>query len=78
MKVQPIRGTHDLHSNELKKYRSVEDTVRNYANIYDFNEIVTPHTKKLLVLLKKNEDLWDTTSEKSSLNYKITPLKLLK
>ena len=45
---------------------------------FDFNEIVTPHTKKLLVLLKKNEDLWDTTSEKSSLNYKITPLKLLK
>ena len=37
---------------------------------FDFNEIVTPHTKKLLVLLKKNEELWDTKSEKSSLNYK--------
>ena len=37
---------------------------------FDFNEIVTPHTKKLLVLLKKNEELWDITSEKSSLNYK--------
>ena len=36
---------------------------------FDFREMVTPHTRKLLTLLKKNEDLWDTTSEKSNLNY---------
>jgi len=36
---------------------------------FDYNEIVTPHTKKLLLLLKENKDLWDTTSDKTNLNY---------
>lgn len=36
---------------------------------FDYNEIVTPHTKKLLSLLKENNDLWDTTSDKTNLNY---------
>ena len=38
MKVQPVRGTHDLYSHELEKYRCVADVVRNFANTYDYNE----------------------------------------
>lgn len=36
---------------------------------FDYNEIATPHTIKLLNELKENEDLWDTSSDKSNLNY---------
>ena len=42
MKVQPIRGTHDLHGKSLAKYRHSQDLVKNFANIYNFNEIITP------------------------------------
>ena len=42
MKVQSVRGTHDLYGYELAKYRHVENLVRNIAHIYNFNEIITP------------------------------------
>ena len=42
MKIQSVRGTHDLHGYELAKYRYVENFVRSIAHIYDFNEIITP------------------------------------
>jgi len=42
MKVQPVRGTHDLFSSELAKYRYLENRIKDLANIYDFNEIITP------------------------------------
>lgn len=42
MKIQPIRGTHDLFGEQLFKYRKIERIVQNHANIYDFIEIVTP------------------------------------
>jgi histidyl-tRNA synthetase len=42
MKIQPIRGTHDLYGDKLRKYKKVEKTINSYAKIYDFNEIITP------------------------------------
>ena len=42
MKVQSVRGTHDLYGSELDKHRHVENLVRRFAFIYDFNEIITP------------------------------------
>ena len=42
MKVQPVRGTHDLHGNELVKFRNLENLVRSLAHVYNFNEIITP------------------------------------
>ena len=30
---------------------------------FDYNEIATPHTIKLLKLLKENTDIWDTNSQ---------------
>ena len=36
---------------------------------YDYNKIVSPHTIKLLNLLKENADIWDTTNPKSNINY---------
>ena len=42
MKVQPVRGTHDLHGSELAKYRNLENLVRSLAHVYNFNEIITP------------------------------------
>ena len=42
MKVQPVRGTHDLYGFELAKYRHLENLVRSFAHVYDFNEIILP------------------------------------
>ena len=42
MKVQPVRGTHDIYGQDLLKYKHLEAIVSKYANIYDFNEIITP------------------------------------
>ena len=42
MKIQPVRGTHDLYGYELAKYRYVEKLVRNFSHLYDFSEIITP------------------------------------
>ena len=42
MKIQSVRGTHDLFGSELTKYNKVQELVKNFAQIYDFNEIITP------------------------------------
>ena len=42
MKIQPVRGTHDLYGDKLTKYKKIEKTINNFAKIYDFNEIITP------------------------------------
>ena len=42
MKVQPLRGTHDIYGQDLLRYKQLEAIVNKYANIYDFNEIITP------------------------------------
>ena len=42
MKIQPVRGTHDLYGYQLSRFRTIEDIVHNQANIYDFTEIRTP------------------------------------
>ena len=42
MKIQPVRGTHDLFGDQLLKYKKIQDIVNKYAKLYDFNEIVTP------------------------------------
>ena len=42
MKIQPIRGTHDLYGDDLLKYNKIVKTVNKFAAIYDFNELITP------------------------------------
>jgi len=42
MKIQPIRGTHDLFGTELKKFNFIKNIVDNSAADLDFNEIITP------------------------------------
>ena len=42
MKVQAVRGTHDIYGQDLLKYKQLKEIVSKYANIYDFNEIITP------------------------------------
>ena len=42
MKVQAVRGTHDIYGQDLLKYKQLEEIVSKYANIYGFNEIITP------------------------------------
>ena len=42
MKVQAVRGTHDIYGQNLLKYKQLKEIVSKYANIYDFNEIITP------------------------------------
>ena len=42
MKIQPVRGTHDLFGEQLLKYKKVEEIIKKIANIYSFEEIITP------------------------------------
>ena len=42
MKIQPVRGTHDLFGEELDKTKLIENIIRKIARNFDFNEIVTP------------------------------------
>jgi len=42
MKIQSVRGTHDLYAQQLEKFKFIQETVEAYARIYDFNEIITP------------------------------------
>ncbi len=42
MKIQPVRGTHDLYGKDLLKFRKAEALVRKLSEIYDFDEIITP------------------------------------
>jgi len=42
MKIQSVRGTHDLYAQQLEKFKFIQEIVNVYANIYDFNEIITP------------------------------------
>ena len=42
MRIQPIRGTHDLYGQELLKYKVIEKITQKFANIYGFEEVITP------------------------------------
>ena len=42
MKINPIRGTHDLFGEEIKKFNRVLDEVKDTAQKFGFNEIITP------------------------------------
>ena len=42
MKIQPIRGTHDIFGNDLILYKNIENKIENFAEIYDYKQIITP------------------------------------
>ena len=42
MKINPIRGTHDLFGNEIKKFNTVLSEVKFVANQFNFHELITP------------------------------------
>jgi len=42
MKIQPIRGTHDIFGKNLDKYNSICGEVKRVASIFNFSEIQTP------------------------------------
>ena len=42
MKFKPVRGTHDLFGKEIKKFNKVVSEVKNIANKFGFNELITP------------------------------------
>ena len=42
MKINPIRGTHDLFGEELKKFNKVVYEVKDKAKKFGFNELITP------------------------------------
>jgi len=46
MKIQPVRGTHDIFGKDLLSYKFIEKTVSEMAQIYDYNEIITPIFEK--------------------------------
>ncbi|HJR20689.1 MAG TPA: ATP phosphoribosyltransferase regulatory subunit, partial [Dongiaceae bacterium] len=40
--LQPVRGTHDLLPDEMRRYRRVVDTARDAAECFGYLEIETP------------------------------------
>ena len=42
MKIQPIKGTHDIYGKNLLSYKFIEETISNLATVYDYKEIITP------------------------------------
>ena len=42
MKLRPVRGTHDLYGNNIKKYNNIFKTVSELAKLFSFSEIQTP------------------------------------
>jgi len=42
MKINPIRGTHDLFGDEIKKFNKVVFVVKDNARKFGFNELITP------------------------------------
>jgi histidyl-tRNA synthetase len=42
MKPQPVRGTHDIYGNDLEKFNVIEKSIKDSANSFGFNEIITP------------------------------------
>ena len=42
MKIQPIRGTHDIFGEDLLLYKFIKNLISNLAEIYDYRQIITP------------------------------------
>ena len=42
MKIQTVRGTHDIFDQDLFKYNQIRNLINQYAKIYNFEEIITP------------------------------------
>ena len=42
MRINPIRGTHDLFGDELRKFNRVVSEIKDTANKFGFNELITP------------------------------------
>ncbi len=40
--LQPVRGTHDLLPDELRRHRKVIETARHVASLYGFDQVATP------------------------------------
>ena len=42
MRIQPVRGTHDIYGIDLEKFNTIEKMIKISANTFGFNEIITP------------------------------------
>jgi len=40
--LQPVRGTHDILPDEMRRYRAVIDTARRVASLYGYEDMATP------------------------------------
>ncbi len=42
MKIQPIRGTHDIFGEDLLLYKFIENLISTFAEVYDYKQVITP------------------------------------
>ena len=42
MKIKPVRGTHDLFGNEVRKFNFIITEVKEIARKFGFDEMITP------------------------------------
>ena len=41
-RLQPVRGTHDILPDQMRRHRNVVDVARNVVGLYGFEEVATP------------------------------------
>ncbi|NQU57715.1 MAG: histidine--tRNA ligase [Rhodospirillales bacterium] len=61
--LQPVRGTHDLLSEESLRHRKVIDTVRAVSTLYGFDEIETPIFERTEVFARTLGDTSDIVTK---------------
>ena len=55
MRIQPVRGTHDIYGIDLEKFNTIEKMIKISANSFGFDEIITKQWEKELNLKEKEK-----------------------
>lgn len=62
-KLQPVRGTHDLLPDEMRKHRHIIDTARKTAGLFGYEEMATPIFEKTEVFARTLGDTSDIVTK---------------
>ena len=62
-KLQPVRGTHDLLPDEMRKHRKIIETARKAAMLFGYEEMATPIFEKTEVFARTLGDTSDIVTK---------------
>ena len=61
--LQPVRGTHDLFGDDMRRHREVLNIGREVANRFGYDEIITPIFEKTEVFKRTLGDTSDVVTK---------------